>query len=105
MPRFQKERNLATGGAVPSWPTIKFEMISYTVGNEALIKFDYFPKSYIKRHLRTGKITRHPKLKIVYQFWFKKDRKQEAEIPDTYQISGAYLQGELVTISLKQNQG
>ena len=80
-----------------------FEMISYTEGNDTLIKFDYYPRSYIRRHLRTGKITRHPRLKTVYQFWFKKS-KQEGELPETYQISGTYLRGKLVTIQTSDKE-
>lgn len=74
-----------------------FEMISYTDGNDSLIKFDYFPRRYIQRHLRSGKITRHPELKTVYQFWFKQSKEEKA-IPETYQISDTYLNGKLVTI-------
>lgn len=49
------------------------EMISYTVGNEPKIRFDYFPASYCRKYLKTGDIKRHPELRGVYQFWFKRD--------------------------------
>ena len=75
-----------------------FEMISYTNGNNDLIKFDYYPKGWIRRHLRSGKITKHPKLKTVYQFWFKKTKTKDA--PNKYIISGAYINGEQVKIEI-----
>lgn len=74
------------------------EMISYTNGNNDLIKFDYYPKDWIRRHLRSGKITRHPKLKTVYQFWFKQPKIED--VPDEYTISNTYMNGEQVKIKI-----
>ena len=80
------------------------EMISYTVGNDNLIRFNLFPRSYISKYLRTGEIKRHPKLKTVYQFWFKKSKqKKDAlnEPPSEFYFSDTYLNGELLRISVE----
>jgi hypothetical protein len=48
-------------------------MISYAVGNETKIRFDYYPESYLRKYLKTGEIKKHPELRTVYQFWFNRN--------------------------------